>query len=355
MKKLNLFIKIFVLSVATQFFISCDEDEQTENKKYTSGVFIVNEGQFTAGNGEISFYNKNDNTVENNIFSNVNERPLGDVVQSMNKIGDKIFVIVNNSHKLEVVNASDFKSIGGIENLLYPNYLIDIDGTKAYLSQWGNGGEIKVIDIATLAITKTIAVGEGASQMVKIGDKVYVANSGGLGTNNTISVLNTLTDEEEATITVGDNPKSIVVDKNNTLWVLCSGKWKTDGTWGLETAGSLVNINIADNSIINTFTFDSMFDAPSGLVIDKEQDDLYYLYSGKVCKHQITSNLLNTDGVISGWFYGLGVDPQTNMIYAANAGDYVSRGWVMQYNPDYSKVDSFFVSVAPNGFYFLNN
>ena len=50
---------------------------------YRTGVFIMNQGNFGTGSGTISFFDRSNLTVQQDIFMAVNNRPLGNVVQSM--------------------------------------------------------------------------------------------------------------------------------------------------------------------------------------------------------------------------------------------------------------------------------
>ena len=61
--------------------------------------------------------------VENNIFSQINSFQLGDVVQSMNIIDEKAYIVVNNSSKIEVANIDSMNSIATIQGLISPRYI----------------------------------------------------------------------------------------------------------------------------------------------------------------------------------------------------------------------------------------
>ena len=66
MKTQNL---IIVLTALFAFSISsCKKDDDTPSGKYSSGVFITNEGPFGTGTGTVSFINRDSNNIENNIF-----------------------------------------------------------------------------------------------------------------------------------------------------------------------------------------------------------------------------------------------------------------------------------------------
>ena len=358
MKNLSILLLSFVLLCTAVIFNACnkDEDDDVEPKgAYESGVFITNEGPFQTGTGTVSFFNRDSKTVTNEIFQAVNSRPLGNVVQSMEVYNNKGYIVVNNAEKVEVVTASDFKSVGVINGLKQPRCFLGINNNKGYISQWGTGGvegSIKVVDLNSNSITKTINTGKGAGQMVKAGNFVYVVNSGGFANDSTVSVINTDSDSVTTTILVSNKPNSIQVDKNGKIWVLCSGKWNSDWT-ELETTGMLVIINASNNTVEETMSFSSIYSQPKNLTINSSKDMLFYTYLGKVFSHDITSYSLNSTPVVNRNFYGLGIDPVNNYIYGADAGDFASNGWVIRYNSSSGAVvDSFQVGIIPGGFCF---
>ena len=126
---------------------SCSTNNPEPNSGlYENGYFITNEGNFGSGNGSISFVDDNGN-VENDVFFSNNSFQLGDVVQSMNIIGDKSYVVVNNSSKVVVSNVDSMKYVSTID-LSSPRYIAKVSDDKAYITDWGING-VQVIDLNT--------------------------------------------------------------------------------------------------------------------------------------------------------------------------------------------------------------
>ena len=74
--------------------------------------------------------------VSPDVFRVVNNRPLGDVAQSITMINGKYFIALNNSKKIEIVNSKTFESEGTI---LYtqaglPRQIVAISDTTAIVS-----------------------------------------------------------------------------------------------------------------------------------------------------------------------------------------------------------------------------
>ena len=345
--------KITILIIASLFIISCTRDNNPleSNGIYEDGYFVTNEGNFGSGNGSVSFVSNN-GIVENNIFVTTNSFPLGDVVQSMSIIDENAYIVVNNSSKIEVASIDSMISVGTIEDIVSPRYIIEVSNNKAYISDWGSNS-IHVLDLNSLEILSTIDVGNGPEKMIYSNGYVYVCNVGGWGYEKTISVIDANNNIVINTIEVGDKPNSIVSDLNYNIWVLCGGYTEYDANWNVvsQTAGSLVKIT--SNSIVSTFNFD-VGNSPVDLVINDNGSSLFYSdgsWSGKnVYKFNVSDLELPTVPIISRSFYSLGYDD--GFIYGTDAVDYVQNGWSYKYTESGTIVDSAQVGIIPGSYCF---
>ncbi|OKL39001.1 YncE family protein [Pontibacter flavimaris] len=368
MKKLNYFRSFFLaatLAVTSLGFTSCDDKDNIEPELPAEvrgpfdqkGVFILNEGNYTHTNSSVSFMSDSTgHAVANHIFSKANaDRPLGDVLTDLDLVEDRAYLTVNNSNKIEVVNAYTFKTEAVLENLKQPRYFTALDADKAYVTEWityGAPGQVSVIDLKTMKITKSIPVGIQPEELLLAGGKLYVANSGA----NTITVINTATDAVENTITVSDSPMNLALDRNNNLWVLSAGKIVYTSDWSaidytLTTAGALSKVTPATQNV-ETYTFDSNRTIPTNLVINGSGDKLYFIYDGKTFVQDINASGLSSTVFINSGFHGLGVDPETGNIYAGDHNNWTGDGTVRVYSPDGQQVSNFKVGIGPRGFVF---
>jgi len=358
MKKINLKHGLFLFLSLSIIIVSCEKDDNTISGIYSDGVFITNEGTFGAGNGSVSFYSYNGDTVVNNIFKTVNNRSLGDVVQSLTIFNNKAYIVVNASNKIEVVTNHDFIEYGVISDLASPRYFTGINKNKAYVSQWGEEGAIKVIDIITLEVTKTIEVGAGPEHLIYHNNNVYVANSGGYGLDNTISVINPSTDEVIKTITLeGDSPRDFTVDANGDLWVLCYGYVEydysnyPDVTILSETASKLIRINPTTNEVAQTITI-SENQHPTCLESDRSKTNLYFGggfgYQG-IYKMAITETTVPSSPILDKYFYGFNINPETGNIFATETPSFTANGTLWRYTEDGTELGSYEAGIGPNG------
>jgi YVTN family beta-propeller protein len=344
---------LFSFAIAAMLiFASCTKDDNNSVKgAFSNGFFIVNEGPFQTGTGTITFYNPDSNLVKQDIFENINGRPLGNIAQSMTIYNGKGYIVVNNAGTVEVVDAASFKSEGTITNLKNPSQFLVIDANKAYVSDWI--GHIAVVDLMTNTVSKTIPAGTGPDMMVKSGSYVFVANSGGLGIDSTVSVIDFLTDKVVKIIKVGESPSGIVADGNGRIWVLSKGIGFTGWPQPGDTPGSLVRIDPSSLAVDFTYNFTSTDVHPEKLVINKHKTMLYFLFNSGIYSFNITLSNPFPKEIFSRSFYSLGYENKTDYLYASDAKDYSSNGIVLRLSAtDGSVVDSIPAGIIPRAFAF---
>lgn len=356
------FIRKFAVlaALAAVFAIQSCSDDPEPLAPGQAGFYIVNEGAWRNNNTSISYYDRSSNTVTNDVFAIKNSRPLGDQSQSMTVIGDKGYIVVQNSKKIEVINANDFSSVTTItENIVSPRYLIAVSSTKAYISDWGTGGAtgtIKVLDLSTNTIVKTIeAVGAGTNRMIKVGNLVYVANSGAWGvTENTVKVIDIATDAITDTIETGENPNSLQVDKDGNLWVAASGEVAYNGDNSINIEGSIkgsISKITAGEEVFRKYVDDVTYSGVTSLSISVDGTQLYYLFNDAIYTMTTSAETLPVNMFKSpDHYYGLAIDPFDGSIIACKAPNFSSAGSIQIINPATGSVEkSFTTGIAPNG------
>lgn len=335
--------------IITGFLSSCIKDEPLKphttviSASGKNAVYITNEGNFQFGNSSVSYYEDNLSDAVGDLFQDANQRPLGDICQSLCFFNNKAYLVVNNSGKVEIVNPNTFKSIGAITGLSSPRYFMPVSNNKAYVTDL-YARTISIIDLNTLSITGNIYCTSGTDAMQLSYGKVFVTNN----SSNKLFIINTAQDKLIDSIKVGFAPNSIVADKFGMLWILCNGKP------GQTENASLYQIDPISNQVEKTFTFFKKTDAPWRLKINGGNDTLYFLnkdlYRMAIEDLQIPENpFIKANGRN---FYGLGVNPHNNNIYVADAIDYVQRGKVYIYTALGNKDTSFYAGIIPGDFYF---
>jgi YVTN family beta-propeller protein len=278
-----------------------------KNEK-NNGVFIINEGNFMYSNSSLSYYNPETKEITNNIFYNTNALPLGDVAQSMSIKDSLAYIVINNSGKIYIINTNTFKYTGKITGLISPRHIFFINNSnKAYISDLYSK-KISIYNYLTKSITGHINIDNGNNEFeqhnsemfVQINNKVYV-NSWSY--DNTILVIDCITDKIIDSIKVGKQPNSMIIDKNNNLWVLSDGGF--DGSsYGQENA-KLCKINTTTDSISAIYKFNNINVSPSHLCTNNKKDSLFFIYNS-------WSGNLNNKGIYAMSIYDNEI-PQTHL------------------------------------------
>jgi len=308
-----------------------DNEPPVTPESYENGIFIVNEGNFNWGNASISFINGKDYLVHNDIFQLANNKNLGDVAESMKVFNNMGFIVVNNSNSVEVVSLKDFKSIKTITGFNSPRNIEIIDSNKAYVTNMIR--DIAVVDLKSLTITKTIHFQDWTESMIFYNDYLYVTSVGNYILANSkrkakIQIIRTSDDQVVDSIITGKEPLSILIDRKQKIWVLCTG-----GFDNFE-APSLLRIDPDLKIVEKTFIFNKGIDSPSRLCINPSGDTLFYLNNG-IYQMPVSAASLPIQPLIPSeghLFYGLGVNPANGNLFVSDAVDYVQNGWVYQFN-----------------------
>ena len=326
------------------------------------GVFIVNEGNFNYGGASLSYYQHDSKHLENEVFQRANAMRLGDVAQSMvvrNGVG---WVVVNNSHIIFAIDTETFREVGRITDLPSPRYIAFVSDEKAYVSQI-DSDRIIIINPKTFSITgeiicpMTTPYRTGSTeQMVVVGDYLYVAC---WSYQKRILKIDTRTDEVVDFVDIGLQPKSIVKDRNDKLWVVSDGGYEGN-VLGYESA-KLYRLNPENLAVEQLFelglnTSGSATRSASRLKINEQGDTLYWIDEG-VWRMSVDATELPTEPFIkplSGTqrclYYALGVAPESEEIYVGDAIDYQQRSVIYRFSREGELLDSFTAGVIAGDF-----
>lgn len=324
----------------------CEAEDAKPLDNYSSGVFISNEG------GTVDFYNRTIGGIKNNIYAIENNGgTVGGNIQSITFSSDTAYLVLSNTNKMALVNYKTFKSISTIDGFTTPRYYVNINSIYGYVSDWGTDGltgTIKVLDHSTNKVARTISIGKGTDEILKVGNSVWAINNGGLGKDSTVVIVNALADTILKKITVGPAPNGIVQDINGDFWVLCGGY--SDNSEN----GKLVKIR--------NFQVEYTFDIPKGargLALDDTKSNIYFIIGNKIYKKDLYNFGTTPPSVFmtQSYFvkpYAVGFDTKTGYMYCTDAKDGKTEGKLYIYNPTSKAViDSVKTGVLPSKLYFF--
>lgn len=340
-------ITFYILFFA--LFTSCVKDKPNEQLQPEvslgngAKVYIINEGNYGSNNASVSLYEAESGNVIQDIYKTQNNNTaLGDVCQSMIKINNHYYIVVNNSGKITVVSPDNFKHQLTITGFNSPRYILPVSPNKAYVSDL-YANSISILDLNSNTKSGSIPLNGWTEQMLLLYNKAFVTNL----KSDYLYVINTITDQISDSILVGPNAGSIVLDKNSKVWVLSGGNSST------STLAKLTRINPVNLQIETAFTFNAS-DKQGNLCINSTRDIVYFLNT-HVYKMGISDTNLPTSSLISGsghTFYGLAVNVNNNDIYVSDAIDYIQKSTIMVYSSAGSQKTTFKAGINASGFYF---
>lgn len=333
-------------------------DTNTSTLNTSGKVIISNEGNYTSGNTSLSLYSPSEKTVLNQAFFTVNNFPIGDVLQSLSIVDNKLLLMVNNSGKILVSNAQSLAYIGTIKGLTSPRYALSVGGDKIYISDLYSSS-IAIADLGSYTVTGSIKVGMSTEQMVLRGGYVYVCSWRSGKKVYKIDIEKQIVVDS---LFVGNQPNSMVLDNRGKLWVLSEGDYTPRGE--KLNGGALVKIDLSNFTVQTSLPFTDIAASPSELSINGAGDQLYYIKSswgavvsgGGVYRMSVDDSSLPEQPLIAEKgrvFYALGVNPKNEEIYISDAVDYAQRGMIYRYDNLGGLLDSFKADITPGAFCFV--
>ena len=314
------------------------------------GMYLLNEGALGSNKATLDYLDFTQGKYTRNIYAERNPdavKELGDVGNDAQVYGGRLYLVINASHKVEVLDRRTAKRIGQVD---IPNCrYIGFSGGKAYVSSYvarafqkDQKGAIYELDTATLQVIRTCEVGYQPEGFAIVDDLLYVANSGGYQSpnySNTVSVVRLSTMSLEGEFTVGTNPSKVLKDKYGKLWITSQGNYATIAP----------DVRIATLKGHGYQVTDSLQLPLSGCAFTPGGDTLLYystVYSYATKSTTIGYGMLSvkdiapldesfiTDGTEGEIVapYGLAVNPETGDILIADAKDYKQSGELFCYN-----------------------
>jgi hypothetical protein len=305
-----------------------------------SGMFIVNEGNFQSGNGGVSYYDSVSNTVTQDIFSLKNNRPAGDVCQYLSYFQNQFYLVVNNSGKIEILNA-DFVSTKTITGLTSPRYIAFTSSTKGYITDLYAKG-VSILNTSTEIIEKKIPINHWTEELLNYEDTLYVTSPD----SRYLYLIDSKAEALKDSIDIGYGSSSIAIDNNHFIWILCNGNQT------LSILPSIVCINPQNREIIRTINASSYSIFASKINFNRMNNCMYWI-ENDIYKID-TDNLSSTKEIVinaSGkTFYGLAVKSANGDIVVSDAGDFSQRSTVYVYTKNGLERNSFKAGLISGNF-----
>jgi len=377
MKKIN-YMKYLLLGCIILSYSACRKDakpipEQDKSllppdpTAVVKGFYLLNEGNMNMNKASLDYLDYTTGQYRRNIYNQTNPdvtKGLGDVGNDIGIYGSKVYVVVNVSNKVEILNAKTGKRISliNIDNCRYVTFHNGKAYVSAYLGKVGDpkapNGAVNEIDTSTLQITRKVTVGRQPEEMAIVGEKLYVANSGGYSPPNyerTVSVIDLPSFKELKRIDVAINLDRVKADKYGDIYVTSRGDY-------YSIPSKLFVIDTKTDQVKKQFDF-----GVSNLWIDGDIAYMYgYEYNYNTNSNTTTYSMLNVkdETVLNTKFitdgtetqikvpYGIAVNPVTKEVLVTDAKDYVTPGTLYCFDPSGKKKWSVVAGDIPAHFAF---
>lgn len=344
MRKLGIYLSVLLLVACRgEDVIVPSEEVPTGDTVHTEivGMYLLNEGNMGSNKATLDYYDFGKGIYTRNIYSAVNPtmaQSLGDVGNDLKIYGNRLYAVINASNFIEVMSADSAKHIGMIEvpNCRYLTfkdgfgYVTSFAGPISFDPNAQQIGYVAKFDTATLQIVDTCHVGYQPEELEIVGDKLYVANSGGYMVpdyEHSVSVIDLNTFRESNRIDVAINLHRLRADRHGILWVSSRGDY-------YDIPSRLYYIDTQSDNVIGDIDIpvggmcmdgDSLYIYSAGFNYITMENEIHF-YIIDVRKQTIVSEQFITEDVDIQVPYGLLVHPVTKAIYLTDAGDYVTPG-----------------------------
>lgn len=347
-----------ILALLAVTMCGCREDELVVPTEYDiipespsptteiRGFYLVNEGNMGSNKCTLDYFDYLTGLYARNFYAERNPtviKELGDVGNDIGIYGSKLYVVVNCSHKVEVMDAKSGVRIGQIDipNCRYVRFhrgyayvssyvgpvLIDPDAPR---------GAVYKVDTLSLNVIDKVTVGYQPEEMEVVDDYMYVANSGGYRApdyDNTVSVVQMIDFKQVEKIPVGINLHRLKADRYGKLWVTSRGDYKStpsrlyvmDKKPGYNKMVVTDTLPVACSNM--AFYGDSLYFYATEWNEYTSANTITYGIIDIRAKKLVSENFI-TDGTENNITipYGIAIHPETGDILVTDAKNYVSSG-----------------------------
>ena len=244
-----------VLLMGTAVMTSCSDDNdgpETYLQEYSTGAYVVNSGNmYNKIESSLTAIDYASSTATQKVFKAANGRSLGNTANDGIVYGNKIYLAVDQSNTIEVIDKKTKQSIKQIKttDLLgkaegaEPRHII-ADGGKVYFTTYG--GYVAAVDTTSFALQKKWQVGSYPESLVIGNGNLYVANSNyGYGGGN-ISCINLSNDNVETKNIEGVNNPTSIYYASNVLYVLDNPVYGPAPDYATTGENALRTVNFAE-------------------------------------------------------------------------------------------------------------
>lgn len=336
-------VLFFFIGLFALFFPSCKRTDRKPDHVSQiptlpgTKVLVLCEGNFQWNNADFDLYLPDSQLFYSNVFSKYNGgNSAGDVLQSGFAKDSFIYLVLNNSGKITVLNKYTYTVHHEIKGFTSPRYACWVNNKIFATDLYAN--KVFWADGSAKNVQGNISVKGWTEHINPTANGVAVVSN-----NGWLYWLNSTNPSKLDSTPIHKNASSMCLDKNQKLWVMAADSGKV----------FLSKINVSDRKVELNMEMMAKQGA-SKIAVSKNADSLWFI-AGDLFAMSCESNQMpqipfyKESGV---GFYGLGVDPWSGQVYLSNAKDFVSKGQIIRLDGNGKVIHRFDTGINPGEFVF---
>ena len=308
-------------------------------------LFTLCEGNFGSANASLWSSDLSEGNMHEKVHWDENSNPLGDVGQSMSIYLEKLYVVMNNSHTIEVINlasGSSYESTIDLPNSS-PRY-ITFNDDKGYISSW-NLNAILILNLNNMEIIDTVELDGKPEKMIDFQDHLYISvpNNSDWTTNDKVLKMRLSDNMIVETFIVEPGPTMMTIF-DSSIFISSSSY---DDMWNSFSGTSSINLTTGE-----VLRYDAGQTSNYGSDIFVFENEIYQIFEGGAVplnddlSPNISQKIGNQSSIYSADSY--------EGLLVFGISDYVAPDTVMILNSGGEIINEFIVSAIPGSFEFYN-
>jgi hypothetical protein len=236
------------------FNISCSSsNDDVKPLTYENGFFVVNEGNMSDKDAEVTFVSRDLSVKQDKIYSTNNPGEVLSILQKVATNGDKAYLVVNDFNKIVVVNRTTFKKVAEITNQINSPRDIAFANGNIYVTNdnFTNQRSVTVYKISDLSFVTKIPLTDPTEKIVEAGGNIFVQNAS-YGYGNKITPINTSTNTALNAITFPNGDVTKTISNGGNVYALAATAtnsyiYKLSNTGNITSTTTLTGIPNASN------------------------------------------------------------------------------------------------------------
>jgi len=337
-------IKLIIACLFLAVYTGCASETNAPTDNILIGsraMFVLNQGSFSKTNASLDAIIFKDDNVRSNLFNN-----LGDVGNDIQLINGKLYIVLDNSDKIEVLDPATLKEIAKIQfdGGSIPWKIKQTSATEAVVSDNAfQKNEMYVIDLTTNTIKTRITANASTIDLGTMKGNLYATTY----SNELLKVNPSTNAVTSRASNVGDYPTMLLADSIHNKVIVFS-----QGGYSPKTPPAIKWLNPETLVTTDSLVYDTMTYL-AGYIPALEKKLAFVILNGDIAKLDLDTKKLTKSFISVGsgdGFLGGIYDASKDELYLGRGG-YSTNGKVEVYDATTGALKrSYTAGIAPSFF-----